>query len=159
MPTENKLRALRRTFEIEEQRALAARNQVDSVVKERQAITEDLYARRDKLLKSLEDLRTDGRKKALHSGDGSQLASISRFSTRLEKELAELQEVIASREKELNSALERLEVAEEELVEARLEKKRLERLLDKREFSERIRDEANKEAEADEMNFYRRRKE
>lgn len=159
MQTEKKLRALQRTFELEEQRALAARNKIDEVVEQRRAIVEKLHEERRRLSDALHRLRNQDRSKALQAGQGAALASISRYSARIEKELAELSGVIASREQELASAVERLTAAGDDVIAARLEKKRVERLLDKREFSERLRDEANKEADADEMSFYRRRKE
>ena len=158
MSTEPKLKALQKTFEIEEQRSLVARQKIDRVVDQRNSVILKLHFKRDELLEKLHRLRGNDRIRAIQEGDGRQLASISRFLVRIEKKLAELNEVIASREKELLVARERLKAADDELIGLRLEKKRVERLLEKREFSERIRGQAHEEALTDEMSVYRRRK-
>lgn len=160
MSTENekKLRALQKTFELDEQRILHERNDIDQVVDQRRRLVEEVQEQRSVLQEKLNKLRTEERAAALQTGNGQRLASTSRFEKRVEKELAEVEELVASREKELAAAVERFEATDAELVEVRIEKKKLERLLDKREFRERIRDEATQEALADEMNYYRNRR-
>ena len=77
---------------------------------------------------------------------------------RLSRELERVEVKARSAEKDLKSAVDRLELADAEIVALRVEKKRIEKLLDSRELSERVQSVAREEALTDEMNTYRRSK-
>ena len=158
MPRDAKLQALQRACEVEEQRALEEKMRVDSIVEARQSLVDQIGAEREELERTLEGLHTKRRDVALQNGDASQLASISRYRVRLTKELGEIEENFQARLKELDVALARAEIAEEELVAARVERKKVEKFLDSREQSARVVDAAIEESESDELSYYRRGK-
>lgn len=158
MPKDVKLQALRKTYEIEEQRALEEKQRVENVVEERRQIVEDLHRKCDELDGTLKRLRTKERGLALSSGDTVQLSAISRYEKRVKSELDEISRLAALRKKEFEQALERLQIAEQDLIDARIEKKKIEKFMDNRQHSERVVDAAIEEALTDEMNFYRHRK-
>ncbi|MCB0322882.1 MAG: hypothetical protein KDD69_04890 [Bdellovibrionales bacterium] len=158
MAQDPKLQALKRTYEVQEQQALEEKRKVDAVVEHRRKAVEALRHERDALSDKLADIRSVGRQSALCSGDAARLNSIAAYESRLVQVLRELQTVLAEKEQELSSGLARLTLAEEDLLAARIETKKLERFVEHREQAARVTDAAREEALTDEMNFYRRKK-
>lgn len=158
MPKDNKLQALRKAKEIEEQKALEEKQKVEIVVEERQKIVDSLQRKHDALCQKLERMRTTERGNALHVGDATQLGAIFSYEKRVNAELEELSCQLDARRKELKMALERGELADQDLLRARVERKKIEKFLDNRQLTERVVDAAIEEALTDEMNYYRRDK-
>jgi hypothetical protein len=158
MSKDVKLQALRTACEVEEQQALERKKKVDAVVEERKQIVNMLLAKRDALLGRLKKLTTTNRAEALHAGDASGLAAVTRFEKRLNGDLEKLLAELELRTKELEKAQERAQLADKELVDARIEKKKIERFLENWQRSERVRDAAIDEAITDEMSSYKRTK-
>ena len=153
-----KLEALQRTYEVEERNAIEHKRQIDIVVEQRRTAVVELVARKEEMEQKISELCTKDRAGALVRGDAEQLIAVSRYRQRLSTKLAELAVQIEQREQELKMALERFSAAEEEVVSARVDKKKVERFLEQQAHSVRVRDAAVEEVETDESNFYRRKK-
>lgn len=155
MVRETKLGALLRGREIDERSAIQHRNQVGAIVQERQEMLNALEIKRDAVLKRVSTLISKNRYSALQAGDISQVSSITRYSKRLEAELERLEKQIGERRRELGLAKEREGLAEEDVVAARIERKKIEKLLSNRENIELRKKVAREESRADEMATYR----
>jgi hypothetical protein len=158
MSKDVKLQALRTACEVEEQQALERKKKVDLVVAERKQIVDVLFVKHDALLSRLKKLTTTDRAEALHAGDAQALAAVTRFEKRLNGDLEKLLVDLELRTKELEKAQERVQLADKELVEARIEKKKIEKFLENWKQSERVKDAAIDEAITDEMSSYKRTK-
>lgn len=156
--SKGKLGVLQRAYEVDERRALEEKKRVDAIVDERQKIVEELEGERDALETKLQTLRGQDKRNALHTGDAGQLAAIERYAKRLQLQAGALDSVLEERRKELQQAVERSGFAEQELLAARMEKKKVERILKNRADTVRAVNEASNEALADEMSFYRPKK-
>lgn len=156
MAKDSQLTAVRKTLELEEHKALQYSSEIDRVVRERREAYEGVRGRQEALRKKLLDLAQKQRVSALHGGEVAQLAGIDRYAARLRKELAEVDELVASKQQELDRALERAKLADEDLVKARLERKRIERFIDERSLQEKVLGAAVEEALLDEMSSFRR---
>lgn len=137
MNQDSQLGSLRKTLELEERKALQHYQDVERVVAERRKITSEAAKRVDALRKRIDDLDRVGRVRALRKGNIVYVHGATSFLRRLRKELAEAQTEHDAREKELQQAVERAKLAEEELSAARLERRRVEKLVEDR--SERAR--------------------
>lgn len=156
MAKDSQLTAVRKTLELEEHKALQHYSEIDRVVRERRESLDVTKARQQALKKKLLDLAQKHRMNALQGGEVAQLAGIDRYAGRLRKELAEVDELVASKQQELDRALERAKLADEDLVKARLERKRIERFIDERSLQEKVLGAAVEEALLDEMSSFRR---
>ena len=150
-----KLKALQRSYEVEERSAAQHKREVEVVVEERRKVFEELLLEKQRLEVELKKVRTQDRASALVLGDAQQLLAFSRYEARLKRELKELDVRLEQREHELQQAADRAELAGDELVAARIEKKKVERFLEQKAESVRVRDAASEEAEVDESSFYR----
>ena len=155
---DSKLRALQKKLGLQEEQLLLERNRIDEITKSRKAVADRLAEQVAALEAQLIDLRTKTRVQALHSGNGQQLAGISAFELRITQQLAGVTAKAAEANSDFAKAAERLEAAETDLLTIRVEKKRMEKLLDSRQLTERVKSDAREEALTDEMNSYRRPK-
>ena len=156
MSKDSQLIAVRKTLELEEHKALQHASEIDRVVRERREALESVIAKQEGLKRKLLDLAQKHRINALQGGDVARLAGIDRYAGRLRKELAETDEHVASKQQDLDRALERAKLADEDLVKARLERKRVERFIDERSLREKMLGAAVEEALLDEMSSFRR---
>ena len=154
MVKSGKLHALQTQYELEEQNALEEMNRVAIVVAERRGVVESLVSKRVELEEELGRLRGSQRQKALQSGNSSQLASIARFEKLVVEKLSVVENNLVEKEAELKRALDREESAEKNLVLARIERRKVEKVIENRQRSARVIDAAREEAMTDEMNFY-----
>lgn len=153
-----KLAVLQQTYELEERKAIEEKRKIDLVVEEREAIVAVVEAQLDELQSKLRQMQQNEKRRAVTSGDGGLLASVERYRRRVQDDVHRLGLELQERQSELSRARERLQIAEQDLVAARLEKKKVERLLERRELSARINAEAVEEAETDEMSFFTRKR-
>lgn len=153
-----KLQALFRSLEVIERSALEEYQKVETIHQQRAEKCEDLKAEKDSLNKGLAKLRGSDRTQAVLSGNASSVSSILLKEKALESALRLLSEKIATAVGDLTRAQERLTIAEKELLEARIEKKKVERLRENRENFARNVSSASSEIETDEMSFFRRKK-
>ena len=152
-----KLEALQRTYQLEEREVLQHKKEVEDVVDERRKKLEELHLENERLELELKKVRTTDRAVALTQGDAPQLLTLSRYEARLKRELKNLSALIEEQDRELKQALVRAEIASDDLVAARIEKKKVERFLEQKAESMRARDAASQEVVEDESNFYRRK--
>ncbi len=158
MSNESKLHVLHRAYEVEEQKALEEKKKVSEKVNERQKIVDELLRERNRMQAAIREWRTKGRVSALRGGEAWRLASGASFETRIAAELAVLEERLRNKTEELNRAIERAKLADDDWKEARLDKKRLEKVMDNRYASELAVDVAREEIDADELSFFGRDK-
>jgi flagellar biosynthesis chaperone FliJ len=153
-----KLRALFRSLEVTERAALEEFQKIEAVQQERKKIVDCLIAEKDIHTSELAQLRGSRRTKAVLSGNLNSVSSMLLKEKTLEDEIRSLDERMAEAVRDFENAQQRLEHAEKDLIEARIEKKKVERLRENRENFARNVSSASSEIESDEMSFYRRKK-
>ncbi len=158
MSKDSKLHAMRTACEVEEQAAIEAKNRVDAVVRERQDIVGMLLNQQRKLAEKLKNLTSEQRSKALLAGDALQLAAITQYAQKLKQDTDNLSAKLKERSQELETALVRARLADEELIKARVEKKKLDKLIENWQQSELRRSVALDELNNDELSHVRRGK-
>ena len=151
MQDDSQLLSMKKACEFHEQRAVRHMQEVEVVVKERQGIVDELKAAFERCRERVEELSGRSRRKAVFEGDVLQLHSISDFSERLRQEKAAIELRLADKQKDLDRAKERAAIAEKEVLSARLEGKRIERLLQERSLQAVVRGSALEEAADDEL--------
>jgi len=158
MPSEKKLLALRKSYEVQEGAAREAHRAVETVHDERLALLREEEQALADVEERLRSLMGSQRASACAKGTGAALESVRIFRDRLQSEKEQVAKRVASAQKEVERSSERLEIAHDELLEIRIEVKKLDKILEDRALRSKIRDAAREEIVADEMNFYRRRK-
>lgn len=153
----NKLGVLLRTYEAAEKDAAHEQRRVSDIVAERRRVVEELRSRHSALSEKVSALIGAKRPEALRTGNVSQITTISAYTGRLHKELAQIEEHVKVKEEELQRAVERAQLAQDELVSARVEKKKLEQLIEAQRRISARQDLARSEAAADELNTFRRK--
>ena len=157
MGGERKLQALGKTYELQEQQAVGRKLNVDAVVEERQRATVKLLERRNTLLNTLSSLRKKDKRSAVLSGEAWRLNSISYYEKKVQEQILALESMIEEKTKELQRACARQQMAEKEIVEARIERKKLENFLDRQKTYQRISEAAREEIVSDEMSGRKKR--
>ncbi len=153
-----RLGGLLKKFEAAEHEALIEQFRVDEVVDERKRHVELLASRTDTLRKRLDELAREETQAALLSGDPSQISAVKNYERRLSKEFTLLKNSLNEAKSDLDRALSRSQSALDEVVEARIEKKKIEQLQSSREASERRRDLAREEESSEEFHGFHRSK-
>jgi flagellar biosynthesis chaperone FliJ len=151
----NKLTSLLRSREADEHEALQERMRVFKIFDDRLKALQEVEADCDRIRLQLKELESSGRRQALQSGDVRQVASVNDFSGVLRKKLAQLQGLLAERTEDFEKAKTRASLAEEDLVKARVERKKVETLIASQEKSKRIVDAALDESAQDEYSSQR----
>ena len=151
MNDDSQLVSLQKACEAKEQEALIRHRDVERVVETRRQASEKVRIEKELLEKKLSRLSGADRNSALKQQDAGQLDSIAQYSERLRRDVFRLETVLAERLKELQMAVERSEIAEQELVEARMESRRVEKLIEERNMQALVRGSALEEAATDEM--------
>ena len=151
MSQDTQLLALLKTCEVEEQRALQRKREVEKVLAERQLVFDGLDAKREDLLLRIRELGGGQRVTALQGQDISQVHSITQYLERMRKAIPELEAQLDEQTRELQRASERDKLAEGEVIAARLEKKRIEKLIEGRFVDELVKGSAVEESLADEL--------
>lgn len=158
MTESSKLDTLLRSLELDERSILDEKAQVEKVYDERRAGFEDLQNQQAAISRKLEELQSRVRGAALRSGDVLGLGGIDTFRLRLTSEYEAIEPLLATAKKELESARNRMENVQEELIAVRIEIKKVEKVIENRLRSKRLTRAAAEESETDEMGFFRRKK-
>lgn len=158
MKRDTKYDALLRARESAELEAAKYVQEVSVVVERRRNAHAEVAEKKASLERRLRDVRDSARQGAIQTGDCAGIASVGRYEKRLLAEIQRLDELLATRREELEKAEERLRLAEEELVEARVEKKKVEHLVDTKRQERELSEGAWEEALLDEMNTLRPRR-
>lgn len=124
--------------ELEEREALLERQRIDSIVAERLRALQAVVGRRQRLREKCLLLQGEERMTALQAKDVSRVLSLTSYERRLGREVEKLDRSVLSKEKELRTAQERLFLADEALVKAQIERKRVEKLLSNREKEAKV---------------------
>jgi len=155
MSKQKSIHAVIRAAESKELDALQARKQVDAVVEQRKVLVDKLSLQIAELELKLKKAAQEDRYSALFKGKAGVLSSLEAFRDRLEREIRLLKTSLLDKQSDLQKAIERAEIAEQELVEARVEKKKAEHLLTNMKEAEAVLKQAEEEAKADDYNIFR----
>lgn len=150
-----KLQSLLKTLELSEREAIQHRGFVEGIVEQRRRKVELKKSRLLALKERLLSLAKARRSFALQRGDLQAAASHASYSKRLESDVHRIESQLLSLRRELAVAEERSEQAEHDLLEARLERKKVEQLLEQQSRKGRLRIEALDAERVDELAQYR----
>ncbi len=132
MNDSKQLLTLVKTWGIEEQKALQYKLNVEKITKEREKGYLDIIKKKKDVELKINDWGGKFKKQALQVGDRRILQSALAYKEKLKKELKRLEKEENEKLKELNSAVERSKLAEKEWLAARMEKQKIEKLLEKK---------------------------
>ncbi|MFN8391708.1 MAG: hypothetical protein U0136_15575 [Bdellovibrionota bacterium] len=151
MSQDAQLQVLLKTCEVEEQRALQRKREIERVLAERQRVADDLQQRRDTLLVKIRELGGEQRVSALRDQNIAQVLSITQYVERMRRSVRELEKQLVEQNQELQRAQERDTLAEKEVIGARLERRRIEKLIEGRHVEQLVKGSAVEESLADEL--------
>jgi len=151
MNDDSQLVSLQKACEAKEQEALVRHRDVEKVVDQRRQASEKVRLAKQGLEQKLSKLSGADRNSALKQQDAGQLDSIAQYSKRLRQDIARLEAELVERLKELQMALDRSAIAEQELVAAKMESRRVAKLIEERNMQALVRGSALEEAASDEM--------
>ena len=151
MSQDARLKTLLVDAEKSEVEATRERLRIERVVDEREAMVSVLEEKKRSLEGKQDLLGQKIRAEALPAGDASSLRSLTSYQQRLRRELEALEEEIARKIKELERAREYDKRATTEEIEARVERKKIEKLIDAKEQKKRISEVARDESAGDEL--------
>lgn len=147
MNDSKQLLTLVKTWGIEEQKALQYKLGVEKITKERETVYLGVLKKKKEVEIKINDWGGKFKKQALQLGDGRILQSTLAYKEKLQKELKRLEKEENEKLKELNSAIERSKLAEKEWLAARMEKQKIEKLLEKKKSATLIFDSVKDEIE------------
>ncbi len=133
---EKKLASLLRARQAAEHEAVRSGAKVADVVASRQERLRQTRERYERLLKVWAEQEGGERLKALQQGDAQRVHAMSNYARRLQRELSQVQAQISEQERELESAVVRLRMAEEDIGLAAIERKKIEALIAEQEHRE-----------------------
>ena len=148
---EQQLKAVLRQCEVREQDCLLEKRRIDDVVVERQRSFEKIQHTCQEQRAELESLRLKERSNRVRSGYLGGLSTLLSYENRLKTRIEKLERIQIEKQLELDRALERAEFADQEFVEARVEKKKVERLLENFYTAKRQGDAARSQAITEEL--------
>ena len=146
-----KLASLLKSREAEEYQALQETMRIDKVLSEREKLLSKVEEQIGQILSQIQEIEGPARGEALQSGDATKVASLCDFVAILHKKVAKLQNLKQQRKEDLESAKSRMALAQEELLKARVERKKIETLMAGEERSRRLVDAAIDESEQDDL--------
>lgn len=158
MAAADKLQALLRTCEADEQNAAREYGMLQEVLEERKARLEGVSRERQELADKLEKLEHERKSSGPHSGQAAGVSSITSYTKRLTAQIEKLEDTLQLAREDVTRAQQRCDMAYEELVEARIEKKKIEKLIGSRDQAERNSQQAREEISNDELATGKRRK-
>ena len=156
MSSESQLRALLKQYELVERDAVQEKLRIEQVVQQRQQRVEQLRRKLDELHSKLRAHETSGRVTAMKAGRAYEATSHVEWAGRLRIESQNLQAELADHEKDLQLAAERAKIAEDALSQARVDKKKVEKLQERRQLSADITEAALEEQSNDEESTVQR---
>ncbi len=152
MRKDRKLDVLLKKTEMVVQEAACYLRDVETVVEQRRQSYEELQGSKKRLVEKLRDTRGSGRLKALQAGDVLGVSAMTCYLTRLTQQIARFERMLERDIEDLKRAKQRAELAHRELLEARIEKSKIEQVIKKRKKSEYITSVAREDDMFDEMN-------
>ena len=148
-----KFDALLKSREVNENEALQEELRVRSILDERRVVYDNFVSRKEGLVEQIAYLRSRARIDALRKGDVNGLSTVIHFLRALEKQLAELDKSVVKKKVELDVAKNRAMLAGNDVVLARIERKKVETLVEGRVQSQRVLEAARDEATVDDFNI------
>lgn len=147
---------LLRARESEEQLAVRDLSKVVKVLDERTAAWNEVRIEREKLEKKEEENKKKAKEYALQGKSVDEIQGLLTFAESLGKKIEELKKLEAVKEKDSKQAQVRAAHAEEDLLLARVEKKKVEVLLEQKMQEERVRKYAEDEDAQEELSQRKR---
>lgn len=141
-PGKEKLDTLKKSMEVGEKTLLKELVRVGEIYESREKDYQAVLNKEQEVVAKINDLSKNQRSDALNSGDSSRVVSIARYLKRLEKERLKISSILLEKEKNFLRAKERFSLLEEQLIEVRIEIKKVEKLIESKEKESRIRKEA-----------------
>lgn len=147
----DKISTLLKGAKMQEQEAAQECLRIGTVADNRQRIVSELRGRERQ--KSAELLQEIPRRRwqAVREGNLQQVSAVTAYQRRLEKELERVSAELREREQDLAAAALRLAAAEAELIEARRDKRKVEKVISNRDAARQVAAAARDEAENDEL--------
>lgn len=158
MSSDKKLFALRKSYEVQEGDAQEAYLQVQRVYDERVEVLASESQALEKIDKKIDDLKSKKGLQPWGKVKGATLESVSVFQKRLLKDREPVLKKVKEAQTEVDRARVRLERAHEDLLEIKIELKKIDKIIEDRATKSQIKDAAREEIVNEEMNFFRRRK-
>jgi hypothetical protein len=134
-----------------EKDALRAHHEVERIVTQRRRVVDELKALRAGISDKLREFLENKRVAALQEGNLNRLSALTGYGKRLSRELKRIEQELELREIDLKRAIERSDIAEEEFHKARVERKKVEHVIEGQRQSNRVLDIARDEALQDEL--------
>ncbi len=147
----SQLVALRKALEVDEHRAQQAVRDIGRVVAERREKTEAVRTEYKLLQEQLGIFVGRRRQDALVRGDSAELVWLAKQGEEIRSELKKIAVKLQAREEELKQGESREQAAVAELAQVLVDRKRLDRLTEERDLSERVMRSALEEIGIDEL--------
>lgn len=151
MSGDDKLQALLRSCEAQEQSAARDFSRLQDVLRQREQHLSGLAEELTGLKLKLQDMQRERIFGGSASGTCSSVSTITSYTKRLTAQIEKLEDSIRASKQDVSRAAERCDAAEEELIEARIEKKKIERLISGRQDVQRATETAREEVSLDDM--------
>lgn len=149
--SENRLHSILKGRQIEERIVLRRLADVNEVVDRRRSIFSQAQALRSSLLDRVNQFRGSKRHRAVAAGRIARVRSIETYVEKMDQDLRRLEKDERQRAEELKTAEDRASVIEQELIEIRLEMKKIERFIENLSRRRRALGVAREELMLDEM--------
>ena len=146
-----RLVSLLRSYEAQEERLLEERSQIETILGRRQQQVALLRQERSRLEGEVKTYLGSKRREALAGGEGRTAVACTNWGKRMARELREVVEKQRVEEEDLARAAERSTQASQMLIEVRVEKKKIERLMEGRARAEKQREAAAEEIVSEEI--------
>ena len=151
-----KIKVLLKAKESEEQLALRDHAAVVKVLDERTASLKEVMVEREKLEEEVKRYKRNAQEGALQGKPVNEIQGFLKFAESLEKKILELKKIETVKEKECKQAQVRADHAEKDMVHARIEKRKVEVLLEQKLQEERVRKYAEDEVLSEEISQRKR---
>lgn len=145
-----KLRALQKRCELTEQEVLSEKNQIEQVVDARQQAVNSCLEEKEVLVSRLDEMVNSRRTRALRVSDISEATSTTAYVKRLKQEIEKIEKSITAKQQELSSALHRAQLVNDELQEAMMERRRVEKVIERIHTDEKLHEAGREEQISDE---------
>lgn len=150
MAEEEKYRGVLKAQKAAEHEAIQERNTILAVLENRQSVIAELEAAEQGILGRLKQVATENRSALLSTGEIHRFTAGRAYEERLKAQLQELEHELQEKRISLERARERTKNAEQEVLDARVEKKKIEQLQSSHTRLRSVSKAALEEAETDE---------
>lgn len=151
MADESQLVALQKACEARELEIVNRKKEVENVRLSRQQIVEELEKACQRLERKRSDLLNTDRLSAARGSTAAQIQGIVVYADKIRDEIESAKVVLSEKRKDLEMAITREKLVEEELLSARLETRRVEKLLEERNLQSLVHTSALEEVTVDEL--------